>query len=116
MKSVSTVIHPPKDIKERKDGVRFVRRNNGISQISLSKEEFPDRGFSKTWNRDINAARNIRQNYRMKYETGSVPIEFTREIKKLPEPRAYSYKYSIHQDGVTIIRQLNFLLCHHLYV
>jgi hypothetical protein len=99
------VIHPPKDIKERKDGVRFVRRNNGISQISLSKDEFPDHGFSKTWNRDINAARNIRQNYRMKYETGSVPIEFTRDIKKLPEPHAYSYKYTIGLDGKKIIKK-----------
>jgi hypothetical protein len=99
------VIHPPKNIGERKDGVRFVRRNNGISQVSLSKDEFPNRGFSKTWNRDINAARNIRQNYRMKYETGSVPIEFTREITKLQEPRSYSYKYTIGLNGATIIKQ-----------
>jgi hypothetical protein len=104
------VIHPSKKIYTRRsEGAQFVQQNNGISQISLSKSEFGGSGFSRTWNRDINAARNIRQNYRALYENGHLPDIFTRgKVEQVPENRASSYKYVVVQGNIVRRTQKKF--------
>jgi len=86
--------HPPKEMAVSKYGKCYLRRVFGLYQSSSS-------GYSRMWNRDCNAARNILLNFRRKYETGAVPAPFQRGTKhdELSKPAACSYKYSAKAGG-----------------
>jgi len=77
--------HPPKEQAISKNGIVYVRRVFGIYQSSKA-------GYSCTWNRDVNAAINIVNNFRYKYDHGEMPQEFQRGVK-LSASTSLRYKY-----------------------
>lgn len=86
----SLMYHPPRlkvGIDESNyDGPCVTKRVYSIYQSSAP-------GYSCTYNRDVNAAINIRQNFRYQCENnGEMPYEFCRE-NKLPQPASLQYRY-----------------------
>ena len=83
--------HPPKEMAVDKNGKRYLRRVYGLYQSSMP-------GYSRTWNRDCNAAINIVVNYRHTYDTGAPPVEFSRSFCGRPTPEWGQYNY-VKFDG-----------------
>jgi len=88
--------HPPKQPSKREkpaalqrvaEGKAYTRRVFGIYQCSSKP------GYSCTWNRDVNAAINIVQNFRTLCEHGDVPEAFRRGVKLSPPP-SLKYRYT----------------------
>ena len=88
------MFHPPhqpsnkeKAKAEEVDGKLFLKRTFGIYQSSGP-------GYSRTWNRDVNAAINIVQNFRYLYEHGEMPLEFRRGVvNAVPDSLKRRYKW-----------------------
>ena len=78
--------HPPQKEAVSRSGRIYLKRVYGLYQSSAS-------GYSRLWNRDCNAARNILLNYRHVLLHGEFPVEFRRETRDLAVPKACRYKY-----------------------
>ena len=86
-KTRTSMYHPPKETAVNKNGKSYLRRVYGLYQSSMP-------GYSRTWNRDCNAAINIAAVYRHTYETGRPPPEFSRSHCGRPTPAWACYNYT----------------------
>ena len=86
-KTRTAMYHPPKEMAVNKNGKSYLRRVYGLYQSSMP-------GYSRTWNRDCNAAINIAAVYRHTYETGAPPPEFSRSYCGRPTPAWAYYNYT----------------------
>ena len=65
-------------------GSRKAKRSRNKRVFGIYQSSKP--GYTCTWNRDVNAAINIVNNFRTLHETGDVPLEFRRGIKLVSPP------------------------------
>ena len=86
-KTRTAMYHPPKEMAVNKNGKSYLRRVYGLYQSSMP-------GYSRTWNRDCNAAINIAAVFRHTYETGAPPPEFSRSYCGRPTPAWAYYNYT----------------------
>lgn len=93
------MFHPPKDLAVNETtGKQYIRRVWGLYHSVTV-------GYTATWDRDCNAARNIVKNFRYKYEHGEMPHAFRRDVK--PEaPKSCRYTYRWRDDKRKFTRWL----------
>ena len=84
--SHTRMVHPPQmEMVCPRSGKTFTRVIFGVYQNCES-------GASRLWNRDVNAARNMVQNYRHLYEHGELPLNFRRGVD-VADSAAAVYRY-----------------------
>ena len=83
--------HPPKETAVNpRTGATYVKKVYGLYQRSSP-------GVTRTWNRDVNAARNIVLNFSHRMKHGCLPMPFQRGTA-LVQPASCSYKWKKHTE------------------
>lgn len=93
------MFHPPKELAVSRSGKRYIKWVYGIYQSTSP-------GYTCTWDRDCNAARNIVKNFRHLYEQGEMPVAFRRDADVAPE-RACLYRYRWMKDKKKFFRWID---------
>ena len=96
--TLTQMFHPPKGLGVSRRGTRYIKRVFGVYQSTGAD-------FTRTWDRDCNAARNIVQNFRHLVTHGRMPIAFDRSVEPA-KPPSCSYRYFWREDKVKFSRWL----------